>query len=527
MTRFGRIKRFWLVLVWIGTTLVVFSRAEFNTLPLPYSYKSLEPHLSREVLELHHDNYYRNYAATLNDMLRTIERLEGSSLEEVMLDSYRWNKPLYNHAAEVWNHHFYFKCMTSIHHPPSRSLLERITNDFGSFDRFEVDFRKAGNSAFGSGWAWLVYNSQSGKLFVMNTIGADNPMVQNENYWPILTMDVWEHAYYLDYQNRRKDYTKAFINSLVDWVFVEETLSRVEVEAVIAAERREQKRLEEELARLEREKLEAEEAAERARIERIKMEAEAEVARQEKIRLEIEAAAEAARLRDERKVADAEAKRQDKERLEAEALAEAARLEQAGGKPAETETVPDAALPGMGDEEEPQAAPTEEIDGEKEVSSEEAKEATASWWSLPARAFRSIFAKSKASTHEDEAEAAPTEDFHGEKEVSLEPEIQEEAKEAKKSWWSLPARASRSIFGKSKAGMRDQEKVVTTENAESTKPEEVAPENKAPSQAEDKEVVAESTNPFVRYPVRVGKFLLGILRFILRVLHLILKIIFM
>jgi Fe-Mn family superoxide dismutase len=434
-------------------------------------------------LELHHGNHYRNYVTTLNEMLQTIERLEESSLEGIMLDSYRWNKPLYNHAAQVWNHHFYFKCMTANYRPLSRSLLERITKDFGSFDRFETDFRKAGNSAFGSGWAWLVYNSLTGKLVVTSTIGADNPMIQNEDHWPILTMDVWEHAYYSDYQNRRKDYTKAFINFLVDWTFVEESLSRAEVEAVIAAEIRKKARLEEEIARLERERQEAEVAAELARIERVKMAAEAEAARQEKKRLEIEAAA--ARLEDEKVEAEAEAARQERDILEVEVVAEDAKLEEEP-EIMEAEVVADATQGGTGDEKEAHADLSDEIAVEEEASSEA--------------------------------------------------ENQEEAKESRNQLLSFTARVYGLLFGKAKATTKEEERMGTgvatdaapkgMEDTEAAKPEEVVVENEVQSEDENREEAKESTNPFVRYPARVGRFFLGILWFILRVLQLVLKIIF-
>jgi Fe-Mn family superoxide dismutase len=451
-------------------------------------------------------------------MLGTIERLEGSSLEEIMLDSYRWNKPLYNRAAQVWNHRFYFNCMTSNYHPPSRSLLERIKNNFGSFDRFELDFRKAGNSAFGSGWAWLVYDALTQKLVVTSTIGADTPMMQNENHWPILTMDVWEHAYYFDYQNRRKDYTKAFINHLVDWTFVEETLSRVEVESVIAAEKREQARLEEELARLEREKQEAEVAAQLARVERARLEAEAEAARQETKRLEIEAASEAARrIEEERIDAEIDTAKQEQERLDVEVVTDDAKLEEA-----------------------------EKVAG-AETEEHESTEAEAV-----------AHATSEGTGNEKLTDEVESDEIFLGKEVSSEAENEEEPQESINQWWSVAARASSSIFDNAarvytsifgnKANSTTQEgvgsEVVTdaapteTDDAAPTemeevdvdtaKPEEVPAVEEEPSEHETMEEVPveESTNPFVRYPARVGRFFLGILWFILRVLHLILKIIF-
>ena len=219
----------------------------------------------------------------LNAMVQKIPRLEGQSMVEIMRDSYLWNKPLYNHAAQSWNHDFYFKCMTSSYFPPPKSLVQRISREFGSFERFEIEFRKAGNSALGSGWVWLVHDGVTGKLFITKTTGADNPMVQNEDHRPILVMDVWEHAYYLDYHNRRKDYTESFVQQLVDWKFVQENLQRVEAEAVVLNKAREQARIKEEAAKRERERKQAEAIIEAAKIERLRREAEeaAEAARRE------------------------------------------------------------------------------------------------------------------------------------------------------------------------------------------------------------------------------------------------------
>ena len=228
-----------------GGFLIVAERTIFTVRPLPYSYKSLEPYLSRTTLEFHYDKHYRNYVETLNEMLRTIDRLdEATSLEEVMMDSYIWNKPLFNAASQAWNHDFYFKCMTSHYLAPPASLVERISQDFGSFERFTVNFRKAGNAAFGSGWAWLILDSSTGELFVTKTAGADNPMILNQKYRPILIMDVWEHAYYLDFQNRRKDYTETFVTSLVDWRFVADNLAKEEEKIVPELEKLRQAKLE-------------------------------------------------------------------------------------------------------------------------------------------------------------------------------------------------------------------------------------------------------------------------------------------
>jgi Fe-Mn family superoxide dismutase len=114
--------------------------------------------------------------------------------------------------------------MTAHYKKPPKTLPSAIKNNFGSFDAFKSEFATAGNTTFGSGWAWLVYDVSTGKLAVMKTIGADNPMAMDENWTPIFTMDAWEHAYYLDYQNMRPTYVEAFLDKLVNWAFVAENL---------------------------------------------------------------------------------------------------------------------------------------------------------------------------------------------------------------------------------------------------------------------------------------------------------------
>lgn len=160
-----------------------------------------------------------------------------------MMDSQEWNKPLYRTATDTWNHDFFFKCMTVYYVPPSKLLLEQFERDFGSFIRFSLDFRKAGNAVYGSGWAWLVYDVLAEELLIRTTTGADNPMTINEFHRPVLAMDMWEHAYLQDF-NSKKDYTKTFMNALVDWKFVEDQLVKVKMEAGTIREELERKRLE-------------------------------------------------------------------------------------------------------------------------------------------------------------------------------------------------------------------------------------------------------------------------------------------
>lgn len=188
------------------------------TLPaLPYAQNALEPHLSANTLGFHHGKHHQAYITNLNTLLEGSE-LEGSSLEEVILASAKdaGRVGIFNNAAQVWNHTFYWNSMKPQGGgEPQGELAERIKEDFGSFEEFKAAFKQAGATQFGSGWAWLVLEED--KLKVTKTGNADLPMAHGQK--ALLTCDVWEHAYYLDYQNRRPDYLDVFLNHLVNWNF--------------------------------------------------------------------------------------------------------------------------------------------------------------------------------------------------------------------------------------------------------------------------------------------------------------------
>eukprot|EP00978_Attheya_sp_CCMP212_P006723 scaffold15599_cov54-Attheya_sp.AAC.1 len=208
-------------------TCVVGAASSIELPALPYAYNALEPVIGRKTLHVHHDKHHAKYVATANSMIEGTA-LEGKSLEEILLQSHRAkNQGLFNNVAQSWNHAFYWKCMKPKGGgtPTKGQLLTLIESSFGSFENFQKEFAQAGNTAFGSGWAWLVYNSKKKKLEVTKTIGADNPMT-SAHVTPILTMDVWEHAYYLDYQNMRVTYVEKFLDKLVNWDFVADNLKR-------------------------------------------------------------------------------------------------------------------------------------------------------------------------------------------------------------------------------------------------------------------------------------------------------------
>ena len=190
--------------------------AHFDLPPLPYALDALAPVISRETLELHHGKHHRKYVDTTNQLVAE-QNLQAQTLEELVRKS---SGKLFNNAAQAWNHSFYWQCLTPRRSKPSDSLHKRITESFGSWDRFAKAFADAANGQFGSGWAWLV--QKDGKLEIAATPNAETPMARGTRC--LLTIDVWEHAYYIDYRNQRERYTQAAIEKLLNWEFAEKNL---------------------------------------------------------------------------------------------------------------------------------------------------------------------------------------------------------------------------------------------------------------------------------------------------------------
>lgn len=190
----------------------------FTLPPLPYPYEALAPYLSKETLEYHHDKHHATYVTNANNLLKD-SGLEEKSLEDVVKETYGKNVPLFNNAAQHYNHSEYWKSIKPNGGGNIPGALEKaLIDSFGSVDKAKEDLVQAGVTQFGSGWAWLAV--KDGKINVSKTGNADNPLVQGAT--PILTVDVWEHTYYIDYRNRRPDYLKAFVDNLVNWEYVEE-----------------------------------------------------------------------------------------------------------------------------------------------------------------------------------------------------------------------------------------------------------------------------------------------------------------
>jgi Fe-Mn family superoxide dismutase len=193
------------------------------TLPdLPYAKNALEPHISAKTLEFHHDKHHKAYVDNANKLI------EGTDLAQLDLEAIikkvagdASKAGVFNNAAQVWNHSFYWNCMKpNGGGAPTGDIAQKIQADFGSYEKFVEEFKNAGVTQFGSGWAWLVL--AGGKLKIVKTPNAENPIVQGMK--PLLVVDVWEHAYYLDYQNRRPDYLTTFVDKLISWDFVNSRL---------------------------------------------------------------------------------------------------------------------------------------------------------------------------------------------------------------------------------------------------------------------------------------------------------------
>lgn len=223
--------------------------AKFDLKPPPYPFDALEPHMSKQTFDYHWGKHHRAYVDNLNKQIVGTE-LDGLPLEEVVRITYNKGDvlPSFNNAAQAWNHEFFWESMKpSGGGKPSGELLAQIEKDFGSFEAFVTEFKTAGATQFGSGWAWLVYKTNKldvgnavnpkpseddKKLAVVKSPNAVNPLVWD--YYPLLTVDVWEHAYYLDFQNRRPDYISIFMENLVSWDAVS---VRYEAAKAVAADR--------------------------------------------------------------------------------------------------------------------------------------------------------------------------------------------------------------------------------------------------------------------------------------------------
>ena len=186
--------------------------------PLPYANDALQPHISAETIEFHYGKHHQTYVTNLNNLIKGTE-FENASLEDIIKKS---SGGLFNNSAQVWNHTFYWNCLSpNGGGEPSGAVADAINKAFGSFAEFKEKFTTSAVTNFGSGWTWLVQNS-NGSVEIFNTSNAGCPMTEGKK--ALLTVDVWEHAYYIDYRNARPKYMEAFW-SLVNWDFVAKNLA--------------------------------------------------------------------------------------------------------------------------------------------------------------------------------------------------------------------------------------------------------------------------------------------------------------
>lgn len=187
----------------------------FKRCDLPFEPNALEPYISKTTVELHYDKHHKTYVDKLNELV-VGTKYADMSLPEVVKSAYEdKNMPIFNNAGQALNHDLYWQSISSNPIMPNEELLNKIKDNFGSFEELKNKLTEAAITQFGSGWAWLVYDIHTKKLEVLKTSNAESPLLNDKK--PLIALDVWEHAYYLDYKNKRVDYVKAFIDNLINW----------------------------------------------------------------------------------------------------------------------------------------------------------------------------------------------------------------------------------------------------------------------------------------------------------------------
>ncbi|MDD2486930.1 MAG: superoxide dismutase [Candidatus Gracilibacteria bacterium] len=194
---------------------------KFELIKLNYDFNGLKPYISEETMEYHYSKHHRTYVDNLNKLIEGTEYAD-MALEDIIMKSQ--SGPVFNNSAQIWNHNFYFENLSPLmNQVPNLKILNLIHDKWGGYDQFKAEFNKMALSNFGSGWTWLVMND-NGSLEILNTSNAVNPVIMKEKkYVPLLTCDVWEHAYYIDYRNRRGEYMENFWK-IVNWRKVEERM---------------------------------------------------------------------------------------------------------------------------------------------------------------------------------------------------------------------------------------------------------------------------------------------------------------
>lgn len=200
----------------------------FTLMPLPFAKEALAPYMSADTLDFHHDKHHKTYVDTLNKLIVGTP-FADKPLEDIIRETAddKENVKIFNNAAQIWNHNFFWNCLSPKGgNKPSGNTAQQIDKAFGNLDDFKSEFKKAATDQFGSGWAWLVLDAK-GQLKITKTSNAVNPLTAGQK--PLVTCDVWEHAYYLDYQNRRADMVDVFLDKLINWEFVAQNLDQTSV----------------------------------------------------------------------------------------------------------------------------------------------------------------------------------------------------------------------------------------------------------------------------------------------------------
>ncbi len=190
---------------------------------LPYGKDDFVPYFSPETFNYHHEKHHQTYVTNLNNLLQENEELQKKSLEELVLYTSRMpnETAIFNNAAQIWNHTFFwYSIKPSGGGKPTGKILKKINKDFGSYENFTTEFNQAATHQFGSGWVWLIFSN--GKLRIIKTSNAETPITQSMK--PLLNCDVWEHAYYIDYRNKRLDYITVYMEHMINWQFAESQL---------------------------------------------------------------------------------------------------------------------------------------------------------------------------------------------------------------------------------------------------------------------------------------------------------------
>ena len=190
-----------------------------HNFPLNFQRDSLSPYISKESIDFHYDKHFNNYINTLNSLIQNTE-FENLSLEEIIIKSKNNSntKKIFNNAAQVYNHNFFFNCLSK---DSKQDIPIEIINFFKSKENFLSEFKQNATELFGSGWVWLIQKEDK-SFEILKTENAENPLTKNLQ--PVLNLDVWEHSYYLDYQNRRSDYTDSFLSNCINWNFVKNNI---------------------------------------------------------------------------------------------------------------------------------------------------------------------------------------------------------------------------------------------------------------------------------------------------------------